>query len=415
MTTDFLSSKQNANNGRVSVFSVLVAVYLALLPIESALAIGWFGSVHKLLGIVLVLAYLVDHNGHIQLSFSYLEKWHLGFAFITLISTMWSLSPSVTMNYAFTITSMVLISWLMTQHTYTLSEYNLLVRIYMISGILISLIIIFGSSFVNVSFGRYSIVIGGAVIDQNNLALGLSIPAMLAMSILFDKTERLGWKIISVICLTVALYAIFLTGSRGGLLCLVIAAIVYILIRLKNAPIFSKVLIVAAAVSLVFTFQYFLAILPGDLSVRFTLADVQKDGGALRINIWEAAFKGFADNDIIRKTFGIGYGAFPNFITRYFFKDVAAHNDYVQILLELGIVGLTYFLLMLKNEIKLCIKRSNGLGIALILIVMVSCVSMETVFKKAFWAVLVMSSLTTQIKGNDVIERTMKAGQRHIK
>jgi O-antigen ligase len=75
--------------------------------------------------------------------------------------------------------------------------------------------------------GRLEGILGGQYADPNDLALAIVISLPLCLALLFLSRSSF-WKILWSVSILVMLYAVFLTGSRGGFLALVIAAAVFL-------------------------------------------------------------------------------------------------------------------------------------------------------------------------------------------
>lgn len=73
--------------------------------------------------------------------------------------------------------------------------------------------------------GRLEGILGGNYSDPNDLALVIIMSLPLCLALLFLSKNRL-WKILWSISMIVMIYAVFLTGSRGGFLALLVVAAV---------------------------------------------------------------------------------------------------------------------------------------------------------------------------------------------
>ena len=73
--------------------------------------------------------------------------------------------------------------------------------------------------------GRLEGILGGQYADPNDLALAIIISLPMCLALLFLSRNNL-WKIMWSTSILLMLYAVFLTGSRGGFLALVVAAVV---------------------------------------------------------------------------------------------------------------------------------------------------------------------------------------------
>jgi O-antigen ligase len=143
----------------------------------------------------------------------------------------------------------------------------------------------------------------------------------------------------------IALASIPLSGSRGGLLSLLVEIILLALILWRRLPGARRQhMVVAGALSIVAAGAMFLWLDPGQVSQRLrTVADVHRAPEATlgeRRLLTHDALGIFADHPWL----GTGLGSFATVYPRYrsFASDLEwdhAHNDYAEALAETGIVG----------------------------------------------------------------------------
>lgn len=187
----------------------------------------------------------------------------------------------------------------------------------------------------------------GTIGDPNEFAATLAAGFMLAVGISFTTAPgsiaRLSLRLTAALCL----FALLLTLSRGGLVALVAALFLAPFLarhRLRAASAVAAFLI--AAVILV------ASLAPDDAVDRFTA----RDGGSGRTDIWKVAIRMIDDSPII----GIGGGNFISSASDYVLfpgalhekktlisEGSVAHNIYLEIWAEVGLVGLLLFLTVL--------------------------------------------------------------------
>lgn len=177
--------------------------------------------------------------------------------------------------------------------------------------------------------------------DPNDLALtlALGIPLLYWLS-LTAASRRAAWM--WRLLIGVAAFNIFLTASRGGVLALTVA-LLFVPWTFTALSRTDRVLLgfgaLAAAVALV-------AVVPATSWQRIaTLGKEAKEGTFnSRTVIWSAGFEAFTEYPVA----GVGSGAFPESIrgTMGRPRDWApvAHNTFLSILVETGLVGFTIFL-----------------------------------------------------------------------
>jgi O-antigen ligase len=190
--------------------------------------------------------------------------------------------------------------------------------------------------------------LAGAGGDPNEtaaaLVAGLALAAALAIALRGKPLLRFACSVAVAICT----FALFLTSSRGGLIALGAALIVAVILGGRQR---GRMLAAAVGAVLV-TVLYFATLAPDAVRERVT----QSDGGTGRVDIWTVGWRMVESSPVQ----GVGSGNFtvasihhllePGAILRDdFIVDTpkVAHNTYLGVLAELGIVGLALFLLIL--------------------------------------------------------------------
>lgn len=169
--------------------------------------------------------------------------------------------------------------------------------------------------------GRYSF---GA--DPNYLALALVIGIPLALHRASLVTVR--WqRVLAVLYVPASLIGVFLTGSRGALLALVVAIFAYSLFTGRRAP-----LLMLAGLTLCLAIA---ALLPGQISERFATIPDELRFGTLsdRRQLWDRGISVIAQHPLE----GIGAGATAGEF------DIAAHNTPLELMMEGGSVSVGLF------------------------------------------------------------------------
>lgn len=101
----------------------------------------------------------------------------------------------------------------------------------------------------------------------------------------------------------------------------------------------------------------------------FSIFDANFHSNKVRLIYWDASLKMFADYPVS----GIGYGQWSGTFPKYcgeLFNDynvdinssVYAHNDYIEIMAEMGFVGILYPIFIFYGIYRLLIKSKNNLG-----------------------------------------------------
>lgn len=176
---------------------------------------------------------------------------------------------------------------------------------------------------------------GGLYGDENNYAMLFVIgqPYLFYLSYMFKKKF---WRYACWLVIPFTWHAIFLTGSRGGLLAAIFLIGIFS-IRTKN-----KILPFVAIILFVIAF----VTQSGDImSGRArTIASYQEDASAMgRIEAWKAAIEMAKDHPFT----GVGIASFTAAFPSYSFGiPREAHNAFFQLLGETGVLGATAYMLL---------------------------------------------------------------------
>jgi O-antigen ligase len=177
--------------------------------------------------------------------------------------------------------------------------------------------------------------------DSNDFAMTLALAIPMAWHI--GMTDRRAW--IRLLCrgyLPVALVALGLSGSRGGM----IASMVGLLIVPLSMHNLSPGKLVTAIVVLGASGALAIAYTPETMIERLGTAGSEVASGGLsgRLKLWKAGLRVYEERPI----FGYGSGYFKNAITPILgTASQVAHNSYISLLVEEGIVGWLLYMTML--------------------------------------------------------------------
>jgi len=247
----------------------------------------------------------------------------------------------------------------------------------------------------------YSVVVLGAaratgpLSDPNDLAFVLvgALPLTLAMASRFSRAGRLGMAVVAALLVI----GIASTFSRGGGFAL-IAALVWLISRKALNP---KVLatasaVVAAAGLLIASVAW--PILTRAFGEKEYIAQSNIDSRLLR---WHAASRMFAHNPLL----GVGPGGFRreySVVSRL--GEIAeptpvAHNTYLEVAAELGVIGLVLFLGIIatafvasEQSLRMGVDRPTVIAIqASLLAMLVAAMFLSEQYYLSLWAVVAMA------------------------
>jgi O-antigen ligase len=183
---------------------------------------------------------------------------------------------------------------------------------------------------------------GGA--DENSLAmtLALAFPMGWYLSL---TTERPLLRWICRAYVPVGLFATALTGSRGGMLAFLIALLVVPLtMRLSPGRLMAAIVLLGLSGTLVFAY------VPDTLIERFGTTGESLQTGSLggRFKLWVAGVHAFTRQPLM----GYGVDGFIRAITPELgSRALVAHNSFLSVLVEEGLVGLILYMTMLRSVV----------------------------------------------------------------
>ena len=182
----------------------------------------------------------------------------------------------------------------------------------------------------------------GPYVNHNHYAglmeLLVPIPLVLSLTHLTSSSKE---RVAAGIAAAVMAGTIFLSGSRGGMLAIFVELVALAVILIRQRKGMRIALGVAAfAVVLVSLLTWL-----GGKELTERVSSISTEGrseisGGMRLSIDRDAFRMFRDKPVLGcglGTFPVVYPQFRSFYTNFFVNE--AHNDYLQLLTETGLLG----------------------------------------------------------------------------
>jgi O-antigen ligase len=308
-----------------------------------------------------------------------LHYWMLAFALWSAASVLWSSDVATTVTRAGTYLQLLLLAWVVWELAASeLRVLNLLhayvfgtcvCAIGTIASELSGQTMDMSAEGYNSTSDRYTF--NGLNPNDVGIMLGLSVPIVLYLA-----ARRKGGTVGALVCwvqLVLVVTGILLTGSRGGAFTAAVGLLIlpFALVRL---PAWQKT-VAAAACAGVIAAGIFLV--PSYTWQRFTEAGDEISRGTMthRTQIWAASEVVFREHPLV----GVGSGAHPVAVAGILGRSLVAHNTFISVLVELGVIGELLFLGML-GSCCYAIRRMAGL-------------------ERAFWFVIVAAWATGVCSG----------------
>ncbi|MGC9019431.1 MAG: O-antigen ligase family protein [Candidatus Bipolaricaulaceae bacterium] len=402
-------------------------IYAALLPFDNVLGLETVGTLTRYFGIATVVAFLANRlilgQGRVFKPPSVIWGW-LTFLLLASLSSLWALSPESTFRGLFTLIGLFLIYLCAGIYPVEKREVEVLKGLIVLGGCLAAACTLFLYA-QRVTYGesiRASLVFGEArKADPNQLATSLVLPLVLSLEwIARPNSLPKKWSFVSTV---VILLAILLTGSRGGVLSAAIAMLIFLWRmhkRLSKRSVIAAGLVITTIVAVLA-----LGFLPQNLLERFNLNVVLSSEGAGRFSIWKIGVISFLNKPLL----GYGYENFP-YAYDLFYSQVPvsydpgihrpAHNIYLQIFVETGIIGGFLLLAVFWQHWRLARRLSRkdpaSAAVEAILIgVLAAGLTLGNLYWKYFWLafslILVVANAERRANADKTFGNTAKGGR----
>lgn len=386
---------------RITLWLVLLMVFF--IPWEDSVSIMALGSLARALGFLVAIFWF----GNVILEGG-LRKPGLFHAFVLFfflwnaISLVWSMDIDISLQRIKTYSQMfllMLIYWDIVQKPEML---RLALQAYVFGAY-----VLVGSSLYNyvngiasVSFeGRYSATGVNAV----DLALILILGMPIAIHLYFSAGQEKGgmlFRIVNLAYIPLAIFTTILSGSRTSLL----AGIPFGVYLVTSAKIkYDRKILVLGGLIISILAMYFLV--PQSIKTRLATLATSIETGDIggRVELWRQAIMVFASHPIG----GLGSGTLETFI------GTAAHNTFISVLAETGLVGFVLFGLILVLVVLDAFNNArgnSGLWVSLFFTWVIGVCSLSWEFRKLTW--LLLSFIV--IDGNSVLEQSTRLVRKKI-
>ena len=315
-----------------------------------ALPFSWFtspvGSVYRLLMIIFILLNIVNSKWKIQIyeENKWLIKAWAVYYFYTSIRALLSHNLSSSVSYIMGMGLIFLMALIYASQRFNAADRIKLQESWIAVGCITELLFLTGD---RSSLGQYtsrtSLRIFGVVTDPNEFTSLFIITIPVAVYILLKSDNKI-MKILSAVEGIIGLYCVFLGGSRGALLSIIFAVIFVVV---QNTDISFKSIGGIAILCVIMFYVLTRVVLPmvaPDILNRITISSIMKDGGSGRSSLWLDALSTVWDGSVFKMLFG--YGA-SGIIAGGGQGTSTMHNQFLQVLVDYGFVGLILYLYLL--------------------------------------------------------------------
>jgi O-antigen ligase len=381
----------------------LSLVFIFFIPWEDVIEFPGLGSGTKILGFVLAAFWLATvivtgrlrKPGPLQIVFYLFVAWNV-------VSTFWSVDPDTTVAQMRTwaqLLGMVIILWdlyttraaiLAGLQTFILGEYV---------GIAFSLSNFFSGTAFYTHGDRYSPA------EQSNpdgfgiiLAIGIPVAWYLA-SLDSDTKFSTLLKLVNYIYIPAAFTGIALSGTRTALVAS-LPAMAFGLASLNRIRLSTRIAIFLSFTIIVFILLPYVQPLKSFQRLGTTATELTAGDLNNRTNNWGEGLASFAEHPLL----GVGSDMYRS-VNRW---GKLAHNSFLSVLVELGLIGFGLFGLMLAIAVHQALKQSkwdSRFWLIVLLVWAIGASSLTYEHRKATWLILsfVVASAATTSKHEEAV------------
>jgi len=354
-------------------------IFIFILPVDISRLFGdSFSSIQTnikaLLTVAIITLFTIFIFENLKIKKYYLLPWHniiflFPFFYILLAfaSISWTYNIDSTMKSWLLLLSMVMLAELIVSKIKLDSFITLSLYVLDIIIVLSLLLDILGVNFTKMYFVHDVVRYAGITYGAHAIAQVALIALIFRMYFIIKKQNKID--LFNILMLFFYLYSIYLSDSRQVQVAIIVMSLIGLHLFLKSK--FSNLIVLYVPLIVVFLMViFFININIVESMQRTGSEDVYTFTG--RTYIWSASI------DLIKERYFMGYGfgaggdaLYDYYGTLSLWTTYSAHNLYIQQLLDLGVIGLSFVLTMIIYYIYISIKLKESLFLFYILMILV--------------------------------------------
>ncbi len=312
----------------------LSLVLVFTIPWEDAFNVAELGTLTRVIGMLAATLWLGSALS--PLRFRKLHPYHMAIFLFVLwnaLSLFWTMAGDRTEQQVKTYVQLALLAWILWDLYTTPKALRMALQAYILGAY-----VTVGSTILNYLAGQkisaYEERYAGSNVNANDLALilALAIPLAWHLAVSAGKGRKFSlFPLLNYAYVPAAFFAIMLTAGRTALFALV-PAFVYIVATANRLKLLYRILILAAVVGI-------LPLVPQSTTDRLATTPDSISQGDLggRGRLWLGSWAIFSEHPLL----GVGSGSLKIDL------GAVAHNTFLSVLGELGLIGFSFFIAML--------------------------------------------------------------------
>lgn len=207
--------------------------------------------------------------------------------------------------------------------------------------------------------------------DPNYLSCIIGMGVITSLILLMKVPKSIAFKIFYIFTILISIISQVLMASRGGLLCVSVSVIIFIL--------FSKIRFHYKLLTLIALLAFIIFLYSNNyLDLLMHRIEGDSDGGSGRLDIWMLKLQEFiSEGNIVDWIFGLGY--ISAFKLGFGENGFGFHNDYLAIMCGYGVVGLMTFLYLLFIYPFKHIQAQRSVVFSLVIYLALACLTLEPI------------------------------------
>lgn len=324
---------------------IALCLFVFTIPWENSLVLTGFGTASRVAGLIAFLvgfSVILINRKHRALPVTfYLMTAYVLFG---IVSLYWSIDPDLTITRSKTNVQLLIMAWMIWEFARDDTDVSYVLLAFILGGF-VSIVGTFYSYYFHITPYVVDTRYVARGFDPNDLGLTLAIGIPVAWYLSAENRTKTFYSNMCRIYVLVSAITIVLTASRGGFIALIVA-LSYIPVTYGKMNIRQKILAVSLIVMLIYGLD---RIVPETSFQRIsTIKEEMLTGGmGIRGYIWRTGFELLQENP----WFGVGAGAFKAAVGHYtgWHTVAVAHNTFISVLVEQGILGFSLFVGMLST------------------------------------------------------------------
>lgn len=372
-------------------------LYLILIPFNTLLAVSATGkgaTLTMLLGVLTILSLAAKGLFEKRFRGSALDSVALSIVLFILycaLSLLWALDAASVVSYLRTLVGLLIFYIVAVTYRFRLEDYETLKRYILIGGVVAgvsAIYLYFSEQFYRVTTMRAGIFYAGREVSPNNLSFDLLFPISIAIQSMVSVGRSRKSRILFLLIFILLVFAVILTGSRKMMLAVGGIMLVNIFYSEKRM---SIGLFFILGIACIYSF------IPDTFFQRW--GEAAETRGSGRLDIWTVGLMSLEKYWLFGAglaNFPLAYTEYANYAPNFMGLSRAAHNLYLEILVELGIAGFTLMAFMIWKHFRTLLTKRVATGddhvmlMAVLVAMLIANFFGDFILEKSFWMLWTM-------------------------